>query len=42
MTIELQMLGWAIVLGLVHIGVAAAFATAQRGESAARPIRVPA
>ncbi|MEF3080716.1 MAPEG family protein [Luteimonas sp. SMYT11W] len=31
MTIELQMLGWAIVLGLVHIGVAAAFATAQRG-----------
>lgn len=31
MTIELQVLGWAIVLGLVHIGVAAAFATAQRG-----------
>lgn len=31
MAIELQMLGWAIALGLVHIGVAAAFATAQRG-----------
>jgi len=31
MAIELQTLGWAIVLGLVHIGVAAAFATAQRG-----------
>ncbi|NYZ62754.1 MAPEG family protein [Luteimonas deserti] len=31
MTIELQVLAWAIVLGLVHIGVAAAFATWQRG-----------
>lgn len=31
MTIELQMLAWSIVLGLVHIGVAGGFATAQRG-----------
>lgn len=31
MTIELQMLGWAVVLGLVHILVAAAFSTARRG-----------
>lgn len=31
MAIELQILGWAITLGLLHIGVAAAFATAQRG-----------
>lgn len=31
MTIELQMLAWAIGLGLVHIGVAGGFATHQRG-----------
>jgi len=31
MTIELQMLAWAVVLGLVHILVAATFSTAQRG-----------
>lgn len=31
MALELQILGWAIALGLVHIGVAAAFATWQRG-----------
>ena len=31
MTIELQMLAWSIVLGLVHVGVAGGFATAQRG-----------
>lgn len=31
MTIELQMLAWAIGLGLVHIGVAGGFAMHQRG-----------
>ena len=31
MTIELKMLGWSVVLGLVHIFVAAGLATAQRG-----------
>lgn len=31
MPIELQMLAWAIVLGLIHVGVAAICATAQRG-----------
>lgn len=31
MTVELQALSWAIVLGLVHVGVAVACATAQRG-----------
>lgn len=31
MTIELQMLAWAIALGLVHILVAAALSTQQRG-----------
>lgn len=31
MTIELKMLAWAVVLGLVHVLVAAALGTAQRG-----------
>ncbi|HET6432773.1 MAPEG family protein [Dyella sp.] len=31
MTMELKMLAWAVVLGLVHVLVAAALATAQRG-----------
>lgn len=31
MTIELQMLGWSVVLGIVHVLVAAAFGTWQRG-----------
>lgn len=33
MTTALQCLAWAIILGLVHIFVAAAFATRQRGLS---------
>lgn len=31
MAMELQMLAWAVVLGLVHVGLAAALGTAQRG-----------
>lgn len=31
MTVELQMLAWSVVLGLVHVLVAAALATRQRG-----------
>ncbi len=31
MTMELKMLAWAVVLGLVHVLLAAALATAQRG-----------
>lgn len=31
MTIELQVLGWAVVLGFVYVFVAAGFATWQRG-----------
>lgn len=31
MSIELQMLGWSIVLGLAHVLIAATFATRQRG-----------
>lgn len=31
MALELQILGWAIALGFVHVGVAAACATWQRG-----------
>jgi len=31
MSIELKMLAWAILLGLVHIFIAATFATRQRG-----------
>ena len=31
MTMELRMLAWAVVLGLVHVLLAAALATAQRG-----------
>ncbi|MFK2904441.1 MAPEG family protein [Dyella ginsengisoli] len=31
MTMELKMLAWALVLGLVHVLLAAALATAQRG-----------
>jgi uncharacterized MAPEG superfamily protein len=31
MTIELQILGWSIVLGLVHVVIAASLSTQQRG-----------
>jgi uncharacterized MAPEG superfamily protein len=33
MTMELKMLSWAVVLGLVHVLLAAALVTAQRGVS---------
>lgn len=31
MTVELQMLGWSVVLGLVYVAVAATLSTQQRG-----------